>query len=257
MQSSRSRRLRRDLREVFLIVVGVIIALTGNALWGYRQDRKHERDALQQLLETTRANEQRLVQALYEDSVAFAHTSAIWDATRHGVTFDNRRMNEALYLSIWFSDLRLLNGTYTSLAQTGDLNLLRNADLRADIARYSGEMTSLTAEWASIADGAALGVLRDVSSVLPYRELMLWALAPHDTVAPPVDLARLRNNPEFQSYLDFQILATGNRIGLLMPLRVRTAELRAKLENELHVAHVEPPAPDTTYHQVFVRTLVN
>ncbi|HEV2147217.1 MAG TPA: hypothetical protein VGR37_07425 [Longimicrobiaceae bacterium] len=62
------------LREFAVIVAGVLAALGAQAWWEGRQERERERAYLAQVLAETRENEERLADAIAEDSVAGVFT---------------------------------------------------------------------------------------------------------------------------------------------------------------------------------------
>ena len=245
---ARSRTLKRDLREILLIVIGVIIALSANAVWDYFQDRRVERASLRQLLETTLENEQRIAQSVFEDSSANHYNQALWQTFQPGTPVDTLRIAEAAYKGYWFSDFHPLTGTYSALAQSGEMNTIRNRKLRADISVYAGELDSTMREWFAVADiiGGVVTV-REAGRFLPLHDLAVWATATAPRALPRIDVDALRNNPDFRGFLQMQIDASGNRIALLRKLRVRTMTIRRGLEEELDVPHAPAPVLDTSF----------
>ncbi len=134
---------RRALGEFALIVVGVLVALWVNDWNQARLDRARERTDLQQLLLTTRENEGRLRAARAQDSLSLESARKLLVALDRspGETPANPDSLVAWRQAAFrFAALSPLTGTYTALAQGGELNLLRNADLRAQVATYAGEL---------------------------------------------------------------------------------------------------------------------
>lgn len=242
-----SRRLRRDLREIGLIVAGVLIALAANATWGYFQDRSNERIALRQLLQATLENEHRLLQAIYEDSTSGVYNARFADLAAAGDSLEGPQIADIIIGMYWFSDFHPLTGTYAALAQNGDLNLIRNDTLRAEISAFAGELESTMQEWRSMVDPMALSVVQGVSRFIPYHALSKWRVSPVRGAPPKIGIARFRDDPLFREFLENQMMSSGGRLGLLHTLCQRTTRLRQDLERELNQAPAAPFKPDAKY----------
>lgn len=131
--------IQRWVREFVVIVLGVLVALWVSDWSQTRQDRQRERIDLQQLLATTRENQRRVVDAMHEDSNALVAARKLLSAVHAPGRLPpedslSTWRTDAFHFSVYFP----MTGTYTAIAQTGGLNLIRNDSVRARIASYTG-----------------------------------------------------------------------------------------------------------------------
>lgn len=214
-------------REFVLIVLGVLVALWVNDWNQARQDRHRERTDLRQLLVTTQENERRIEAAIADDSSALLSSRKLLDAlSRQGA------LPPADSLSAWrsgalrFSEFFPLTGTYTALAQTGDLNLIRDDSLRARVATYSGELEG------------AMQQLRDWTEAFHRNVEELVRLIPVQLV---VEAYTGRNSggagwrdPVIVRAFYMQQIGAMNRLKELRRLQGETRALLHALQSELH-----------------------
>jgi hypothetical protein len=193
-----------------------------------RRDRTRERVNLEQLLATTVENEVRITAALEADSTALAaarryltvlrapgplppsDTLAVWsyDAFRNSLFFP-------------------MTGTYESIALTGDLALIRDDSLRAQIATYTGVLrgtSRLMEEWAG-------------SFHRNWEELVGRAtVAAVRSVDMQRDMGAVEadwRDPALERALFRQTIIARNRVMALEGLLTETRALRARLEVRL------------------------
>lgn len=141
IRARRRIRWNRAFREIGFIVVGVLIALTGNSWWQHRQDRTSERTYLRQLLADTRANEALLAAAISEDSVTQWHNAEQLRALQRASAPPDSVLEHWMSSpNGMYSDPRPRLGTLTALLQTGDVRLLRDDSLRSRLIGYASEM---------------------------------------------------------------------------------------------------------------------
>jgi hypothetical protein len=145
MKTRSMPRVTRLVSEFLVIVVGVLAALSVDSWREHRTDRALERRYLEQIVTDSRENlrligeatalEQRhldvaetLCGAAQRDAPPSADSVGVWLGRRDG--------------SWWFSDPRLRDGTITALAQTGDFELIREANVRSAILGYVSQLQS-------------------------------------------------------------------------------------------------------------------
>ncbi|MEP6999909.1 MAG: hypothetical protein ABI969_05495 [bacterium] len=227
-------------QELLVTFVGVLMALGVSAIWTARQERAKEHTALEQLLATTRENEHVIAQAIYEDS----STAAIVTALRNDVDASastQPRDSIAVWLgwSAFMSTFEPLTGTYAALVSSGDINLIRNAALRAEIVTYAGQL-----------DGK-IQALRVFESVGVANFLASYSLIPRPVSAwwaqpkgPAPDVDAMRHDERITVLLTQRFTTARNRVNRLRRLQTQTVELRKALETALHVQ----PAPTAVPH---------
>ncbi len=227
---------KRALGEFALIVVGVLVALWVNDWNQARQERARERADLRQLLSTTRENEERLRRAVVQDSNGLAATRrllAILTDSAESSTPPADSVGAWESASFRFAALSPLTGTYTALAGSGDLNLLRNAGLRAQVATYAGELGGDIQEmagWFETFNRNAEQLIR----TLPRADLHALARGRRSQLT-------LRQDGMERALLT-QAVVLQARLDILHRLLGSTTDLRKALEQELGQEHA-PTAP--------------
>jgi hypothetical protein len=219
---------RKALREFAVIVAGVMAAQGAQAWWGARQDSERERDYLRQLLADTRANEQRLTEAIGQDSVAGVAASRAIDALTAATAPPPGDSLAAWVLGAGASsNFRPLAGTFQALLGTGDLRLVRNDSVRARIAAYA---TSLNGENERQRDlrEAMIRAAGPFAREFPFvRRVFLGGVGSAD-----VNVRRLRGDPDAVAVLFAMQAANANRLAGLRGIREETRAVRRVLEAE-------------------------
>jgi hypothetical protein len=143
VRRGRFSALRRALRELGLIVVGVFIALSADSWWGNRQEAELGRTYLDQLRSDLTQNRAILSAAILEDSIHAdaAHRFDRGLHTRTVVPGDSIRAWMAAD-PVWYSDPRVLLGTVNTLIATGDIRLIGEGPRRAAVVAYASAMQS-------------------------------------------------------------------------------------------------------------------
>lgn len=234
---SRFHHWRAALRELVIIVAGVLGALAGQAWWEARRDGIREQEYLRQLLVDTRENERRVDLALRDDRVTQAALRRLARALYTGTPTSNRDSALALLTAPVFSSSNFepLTGTYGALISSGDLRLIRTDSLRAAIVAYGSQLEyeqRMLAFYLQQAFGQPASLVRG----LPFMRAMF--VAP-DSIGPifrrsGVGLAQLRDNSDFAGFLFALEAANGNRIAHLAMIHDATDHLRGMLEAETH-----------------------
>ena len=219
---------RNALREFVVVVAGVLAALAAQAWWDGHQERGREQAYLRQLLADTRENRRRLERDIAEDSAA-------GDAARQVLlALEGATPPRADSLVRWISraghasDFRPLAGTYAALLGTGDLRLVRNDSLRAQLSAYAAGLNAETQRLQQIR-GATNDAVPQMARALPF---MRGIFLPGGSRVDEVDADRLRGNPDVTAVL-FTIQALNmNRLSGLRRLHADTERLLRALEAE-------------------------
>ncbi len=218
--------IRRWVREFVVIVLGVLVALWVSDWSQGRQDRQREQIDLRQLLATTRENEGRVVAAIHEDSSARDAAYKLLAAVHVPGPLppeDSLSMwrTDAFHFSVYFP----MTGTYTAIAQTGDLNFIRNDSVRAQIASYAGVLEGTAqqiADWTSTFHRNVQYLIETV----PFQAIRGAAFG------DPTGAATWRA-PALERALFMQTIISQNRVADLRQLLDATRALRSSLEAAL------------------------
>ena len=236
------RRWRRAIRDVALIVAGVLIALAANAWWQARQDQARARDYITQLLADVRENERTLRSAFELDST-----------TAHGVQrllsgLDRVPAPPRDSLRVWmqrppvfYSDPRPRLGTVNALIETGDIRLFRDERLRSAVIAYASDMEEEQAEARRAIDvlvpGGLLLARRFRDAGLPtvgpgpdgrFRREALDRLTDRFVAGWPA----IRSDPQVFEALLNATVGYSSRVSSLAAMLDATTRLRRVLESE-------------------------
>ena len=141
-QVALTESLRRDARrlgaELVVIIVGVLIALAADAAMETRDDLRKEQVFLEDILTEFRENESRLLTDI-EGTQRAAHSASLWRDARTGSPQISADSVAALYAASFVVAQRFdaISGALRSLIDGGDLNLVRNLELRRALAGWS------------------------------------------------------------------------------------------------------------------------
>lgn len=170
------RGARWFLAEFAVVVSGVLVALALNAWWGARQDQALERTYLRQLLADTQATQRLIAEA----------DSAMQSSDRAGgqlVRAYQISVPQVDSLDVWLrraSRYRFPNAvtsTAEALVTTGDLALIRDDQLRADIIRYLNESRLLAADFRN--DATRWETAHDdLHRIVDYQEVLATTMTP-------------------------------------------------------------------------------
>ena len=148
---SQTEIVRRLSAELLVIVAGVLIALAGQSAYQEWMDRQAEREFLLDLLEEFRANKSQLEIDIQATKKA-VDAADKWrlDTDRSGLSDDE---SDAGSYAASLNPARFdpISGSLRSLIDGGDLGLIRNRQLRADLAGWSDRaqeqiLTSVTVD---------------------------------------------------------------------------------------------------------------
>lgn len=219
----------RLFAELAVIVAGVLIALAANSWWERRQEQKHAREYLEQLLVDVQTTEQRLRSIIDTETQRLEIVNSIISRALDGPW----PQPDSLQLPTGYDYFEPLTGTVTALIQSGDLRLLRSDSIRFELIAFSA-------------------LIRETETGLRHTESMIWSStervaagrARHSQSAArrganagrgwgQVDVAGVLNDPEVISALQIQALATHLRIFNLGRLEEPTSRIVGLLRAEL------------------------
>lgn len=142
------RGLLKRIVEFTMIVVGVLVALGGNAWWENREDARLAGDYRERLAMELRVN-------LFIADQVLLHTTRVQAATDSVQSFfeGGDQMLPAshvlinLYNATRRSTLSFTSSTFDDLTNTGNLRLVRDPDLRSQLAGLYGQLRRYTQDW--------------------------------------------------------------------------------------------------------------
>jgi hypothetical protein len=215
----------RFASEFFVIVLGVLTALSVDAFWQFRTDRTLEGEYIAQIVEDSEANLLRIASADSVEQHHFDLSGFVLNALQAPIAPSIDSVTSWLGQrdgGTWYvSDPRLLDGTISALVQTGDLALLRDPAVRSAILAYSSQLRDDMEEFRRFVQ-YSLDANTDAEGRAAER--LVPSLAPNADLGVRTVLA-LHNNPE--GFFAFQRIngGYGGRIWYLNELRQATETL--------------------------------
>ena len=233
----RSWGWRGAMRELALIVAGVVIAMWLGSLASARSDRARERANLRELLTVTRENERRVNQAMFEDSITVTMIMRVIDAVSR--TGEMPRDSVALWYgsTLWYADFYPLTGVYSALIQSGDLGLIRNSGLRSEIATVASALEGAVQQLRGVEQHLLGEGVRATAQRLRHSSIRA------DRPITDVQLQRLRADSSMMTHFEGLRLLMWNHLYQFQQLRVPVSKLRESLEEELRVPEQAAPTP--------------
>lgn len=152
-----SARVAKAAAEFFLIVTGVLTALTIETWNGYRLDRLREREYLQLLLADTESHVEVFDSWLrgFEERIEVANALWLYASTDERASLTPAALFAAIYSGGNYSPPRLFrDATYQELLSSGSLQLIRSKQLRAALMDYYARRTQDLAWMDETADQA-------------------------------------------------------------------------------------------------------
>jgi hypothetical protein len=233
------------LAEFLVVVSGVLVALALQAWYNGRQNAGAERAYLAQLDADLAATDRALRDALHGDSlIVVANSRLVRALYRQGPLSADSARSWLHWQLGWFSDPRPVLGTVTTLIETGDIRLIRNAELRSQIVAYASLMATDMEELSrnvtrnmSASDterllyerhGLRVRTATDSGEVRiqgTYTDAEVRAYLPSYTAAWPA----LQADPDLRAANQIRLLAFRNRVFYLDRMIASTNELRSRL----------------------------
>ena len=123
------------LADLLVVIAGIIIALSLDAWWQNRQDTKHGEESLVGIYNDLETQKDRFQYLIYCDSLTVTHGRKLMDMFNHpefsidSMEFHASKLtNGTVYV--------LMNSYYEALKSTGNLENIRNTQLKKLIIRY-------------------------------------------------------------------------------------------------------------------------
>ncbi len=148
-QSFLRRRWPEFLVEFILIIVGILAALAIDRWMQDSQDRKLERAYLELLVDDLDLIETSLLEHItFENSIVATSKAVLLAISEQNFPVDTQIIQQQLSEVSVRRTLRVESAAYADLTSTGNLQLVRNSDLRRQVVRYfaTTERAELVAE---------------------------------------------------------------------------------------------------------------
>jgi hypothetical protein len=174
--------------DLFVVVIGVFIGIEV-ANWNQaRQDRQEERRYYGQLLVDLRSDLESFALA---EKLADRHDEAAQLALdrlsgRALPQVSLGRMATAIHLAGWIYIPPVSRGTYNELVSTGNLGLLRNSQLKSEIANYYAAYDE-NRQWDRLLRDQQSDYWAEAAGILPRPILRAAARGPEPTISPEED----------------------------------------------------------------------
>jgi hypothetical protein len=129
------------LRELIVIVLGVLIALAVDAAWSYRQERMQEREHIEALIGDFEEDRARLseVAARFDTIAAAAEALTSLGPRREGAPSADS-LGRLLRNAVRGDRFEPRSAARTDLEVSGGLRVLRDARLRRELSTYTSEL---------------------------------------------------------------------------------------------------------------------
>lgn len=144
-----TKDVRRLVGEFILIVAGVTVALAADSAWAAREDRTRADQYVAQLRSDAAENSERLLAAIELEEMQGQAALAAFRATVSGerISPDSARAWLVDRRGLYYSDPRLVTGTFNAIVVSGDLRLIEDGERRNAIVAYVPQVTADRAEF--------------------------------------------------------------------------------------------------------------
>lgn len=212
--------------EFLLIVAGVSVALGADSLWSAHQDRGRESEYLEQLRSDLAENRDRLAAAIEDEETLGAAAVSALRAVVSGqaISPDSSRAWLVERRGLYYSDPRLLTGTFSGLVESGDLRLVRDPEIRKSIIAYLPQVFSDRAEFDRWVDTF-------IEGIRPLRTAVLALSTYHPSMAEAnvYVLANTPVHPVMTEVLDMAVWTNEVRLIYLRRMLAATDAAAAAL----------------------------
>ena len=255
------RRWVSLLAELVLIVAGILIALYIDGWMQDRQDRARETAYLELLRDDLELIEAELAEYITSEESIVATGKTFLDAVSTADSSGGQRSLQGMLgeMSVRRT-LSIVSAAYTDLTSTGNLQLIRNPDLRRDLVNYFAriERSALIVEKHSkqyvdevfvrylLDAGVTINIDQSVlAPVMGINEVLLETLGadfqwPRDVILRQPRNASSWDDLRRQVLFRMRMAAAGTVIGTRMI--ESTQRLRAEIEQELNARDANSPA---------------
>ena len=126
--------------EFFVIIAGVLVALTAESWWSGREARAFERELLEDMVEEFRANISILDSDLAENAGALQRLQLITEMEPEELVaapLAEMRAHFDVVANLWYAGFDPAMGAVRALVESGDLAVLSDRDLRLQLAEWA------------------------------------------------------------------------------------------------------------------------
>ena len=224
-------RLRREtvwwaIREISIVVAGVLIAFALNAWWMERESLRAEQVHLRSLVSDFEQNVgvlQTLVQRQERVAEASVDLLRLARAEPGAASARVRPLLGQVFSSVRFEPVM---GAYDALLNSAGLTLIRNDDLRSSLAAFAARMNGRYSE--RFSDELYFSLIRDFAGRLGFGDAVLA------DENPSTSFSSLLGDVKFQEYLALRHRAEGEVAsqyrGFLKGAQKVLAELRSEVK---------------------------
>lgn len=237
---------RQVFAEVGLLLVGALLALSADAFWSDRQERRAAEEYLTSIRGDMRVNAAKLdsletfyLETLRADSTVLAYTQGSSDLSQDSVRSATMRA-----FTVWF--FRPALGTYQDMVASGNLQLIRDPEIRLDLASFAeeveilqGTIDVLLQRWHALEEPFIIAELPVAAIYDGYpRSVVLDQQDRYETLFLPRDPGRDETVPRSEELADHIAM----RMVLLHDVLIAIRWLRDELDElqELMQTHDDP-----------------
>lgn len=194
----RSHSVTRAIREIVIVVVGILIAFGLDAAWERRNKAAEERAHLRALASDFDENVRRLrAHVRTEDRISTSSQALLAIAQRNG-PLPTDSVTHLMGMVFNSSRYEPVMGAYEALVNSAGLTLIEDDTLRAALANFSARVNGRYAErWS---DELYLSFIKEFTGRMRFIEDPETGARPADKYDP------LLRDPKFQDYLALRYL---------------------------------------------------
>lgn len=217
----------RVLRDLIVIIAGVLVALTADTWWKGLEESAQEVDYLRSLESDLSSTVPQLRTAIERDSVGVAVNDRALE------TLYSHETPESFRVYFEFEDITIPTGTMRALIGAGDIRLIRATRLRAEILAFDA-LLDRSLSWRQSLESQSI---ENVREFFLYRETArLRNPAPPGMRSVSGALhSELRASPGAIAAVASHAMLLRNRVALHRELLVAVEELRDKIGDELGI----------------------
>lgn len=128
------------LADLVVIILGIVIALSLDAWWQNKQDRKLEQHYLEKLYVEFKANEHNFEKSLHDHVRKQGYAKTVLRVIHDGLDIPTDSIGHLVNWASKGSPDAIIDGNYKALIQSGHLSLITNDSLRSKLAAYGGRV---------------------------------------------------------------------------------------------------------------------
>lgn len=214
--------------EIFLVVIGILIALRINNWNEANKDATKEIHYLKSLKSDLQANQVELERVInISNNTILVSDSVLNIAVGNIRNISTERAARLVFTTLNYSIFINSNATVKELLATGDLKTIKNDYLRSSIANWDAEINEIQSHEAPNTDNA----IEHSKIVLRYLDVYKGYL--NQPQADDEMLTNLFNNREFLNSLSGRVFMPNNLVEYYQTQKVKTDSLLKLIEAEL------------------------